>query len=87
MGGEDFLHWGSNSVSVLKYRNRKLPLISEMLLLHAFRNFPTYSDVSFYFMEGLESVSAVYCMWCVVFFFNDILTWWNTVYLTMVSIG
>lgn len=73
-------------MSVLEYRNRKLPLISEMLLLHAFRNFPTYSDVSFYFMEGLESVSAVHCMWCVVFL-NDILTWWNTVCLTMVSIG
>lgn len=75
-------------MSVLKYRNRKLPFISEMLLLHVFRNFSTYADVSFYFMEGLESVLSVHCTWCVVFlFFNNILTWWNTAYLSMVSIG
>ena len=75
-------------MSVLKYRNRKLPFVSEMLLLHVFRNFSTYSDVSFYFMEGLESVSSVHCTWRVVKKQkNNVLTWWNAAYLSMVSIG
>lgn len=44
---------------VTKATNRKLPFISEMLLLHVFRAIPVDSDVSFYFIKGLECVSSV----------------------------
>lgn len=59
-------------MSVMKARNRKLPFISEMLLLHVFRAIPMDSDVSFYFMKGLESVSSVCSACCLrvfIFFF------------------
>lgn len=52
---------------VAKTRNRKLPFISEMLLLNVFGKISVGSNVSFYFMKGLEVVSSVHCTWCGVF--------------------
>lgn len=49
--------------------HRKLPFISEMLLLNVFGNLSVSSNVSFYFMKGLEVVSPVHCTWCGFFVF------------------
>lgn len=75
-------------MSVMKARNRKLPFISEILLLHVFRAIPMDSDVSFYFMKGLESVSSVCsacCLKTVFFFFFLTLFEGSSVYLSVVS--
>ena len=50
-----------------KARDRKLSFISGLLLLNVFGNLSVGSNVSFYFMKGLEVVSSVHCTWCEVF--------------------